>query len=96
MSTSVHTTMRPRAACVPALRAEPVPRFFANRISRIPSICWRSSPEPSVEPSSITMSSNEYGDCSSAVRTRSISRARCPRSLWTGRITETSSSASLT
>ncbi len=55
MSTSVHTTIRPCAACVPALRAEPLPRFWANWMSRMPSI-WRSaSPEPSFEPSSTTM-----------------------------------------
>jgi len=55
MSTSVHTTIRPRAARVPYLRAEPEPRLVPNWISRMPAISRRAAPEPSFEPSSTTM-----------------------------------------
>ena len=55
MSTSVHTTTRPREAWVPYLRAEPEPRFVPNWMRRMPSMARRASPEPSFEPSSMTM-----------------------------------------
>ena len=81
MSTSVHTTTRPRAAVVPVRRAAPEPRLWGWRIRRMPSIVGRSTSEPSFEPSSTTMISNEYGDAVRAVRMRSISVRRWPRSL---------------
>jgi hypothetical protein len=59
MSASVHTTTRPRAAVVPVRRAEPVPRLRLCWIRRIPSIAGSSVSEPSFEPSSTTMISNE-------------------------------------
>ena len=64
MSTSVHTTTRPRAAVVPVRRAVPAPRLWVWRIRRMPSMVGRSTSEPSSEPSSTTMISNEYGEAS--------------------------------
>ena len=55
MSTSVHTTTRPREACVPYFRAEPEPRLVPNWTNRMPSIERRASPDPSFDPSSMTM-----------------------------------------
>src|SRR5215208_1560493 len=92
MSASVHTTARPRAAAVPALRAEPEPRLRGNEISRMPSSDRSRSPEPSVEPSSTTMISKEYDELSRASRMRSISATRWPDSLNTGSTTLTSTS----
>ena len=51
----------------------------------------RARRDPSLEPSSTTMISYEYGDASSAAWMRSISARRCPASLYTGRMTLTSS-----
>ncbi len=81
MSTSVQTTTRPAAAVVPVRLAAPAPRFCEWRIRRIPSIAARSTSDPSSEPSSTTMISNEYGDAVRASRMRSISARRWPRSL---------------
>ncbi len=76
MSTSVHTTTRPRAAVVPVRRAVPAPRLCEWRMSRMPSIVGSSVSEPSSEPSSTTMISNVYGDAVSAAWIRSISVRR--------------------
>ena len=56
MSTSVHTTTRPRRGRVPALRADPEPRLVSE-LDQADAVDRRAaaSPEPSVEPSSTTM-----------------------------------------
>ena len=81
MSTSVHTTTRPRAAVVPVRRAAPEPWLRRWVMSVMPSIRESSASDPSFEPSSTTINSKEYREASSAALMRSISARRWPFSL---------------